>query len=524
MQRTTLIFPFLLLAACGAGDLAAIGVDRNPPGPPGPTGPTGNTNVNFGGAQDFGYFRGQIAAGVVPQSADLDPAGFFAEHHTTLPEPTCGQRLCLQAMVGSMGNLITGAECSMLQIGLNSPVVVRPEDRPPLNLAVVVDVSGSMNENGKIAFVRAGLLKLLDQLKDGDQLALITYDSDAQVVAPMGPLEGRRLVLDSLIRNLKADGATNLWGGLDLGYREIRRAFDLARQNRVILLSDGQPTAGEVNTERILEFSALYNSDGIGLTTIGLGADFNLPLMQGLAERGDGNFYFVESGAAVEEVFTEEVSYFTVPLALDLELQIDAGADFDFVTAYGASTFTSSETGGVLRLPSVFLAGRQSDDDVTPEGGRRGGGSAFLLELQSTGDRATTPGYSEVAILQLTYTDGLTKERRNEALTVSFPFEAWALGERGFFDDERVTKSFVMLNVLVGFQTACDQYWAGARDQAVITLRRLAAAVEDYNLEVGDLDLASDLSLIRELDTLMIRLGAVDPEAPAIPANPWPRD
>ena len=346
MRRTTALL-FLVGTGLGCGADSALSIrDPNQNPPPGPSGPTGNSNVNFGGAQDFGYFRAVVEAGAVPQADDVDAAGFFAEHHSPLPEPSCGQRVCLQAMVGSMGNLITGAECTLLQLGLNSPVVVDPEQRPPLTLAVVIDISGSMNQDGKIAFVRSGLARLIPELKDGDQVALITYDSKARVIFPMASVEGNREELLSLVRGLTADGPTNLWGGLDLGYQEIEAAFDPARQNRVILLSDGEPTAGEVNTQRILELSAAYNTDGIGLTTIGLGADFNVALMRGLAEQGDGNFYFLENGAAVEEVFTEEVAYFTVPLAFELELTVYAGADFRFVSAFGASTVQADEHRG----------------------------------------------------------------------------------------------------------------------------------------------------------------------------------
>ena len=69
--------------------------------------PTGNTNISLGGAQDFGYFRALLDAGRVPETKDFDAAGFFAEHHTQLPPPTCGERVCLQTMLAVMSNLST---------------------------------------------------------------------------------------------------------------------------------------------------------------------------------------------------------------------------------------------------------------------------------------------------------------------------------------------------------------------------------------------------------------------------------
>ncbi|MDD9938161.1 MAG: hypothetical protein OXT09_31415, partial [Myxococcales bacterium] len=91
------------------------------------------TNVSFGGAQDFGFFRGQLEAGLVPSMASLDAPGFFAEHHVQLPPPACGERICLQPMVAVMGNLMTGQTCTMLNLGLNSPIAADPGERPPLS-------------------------------------------------------------------------------------------------------------------------------------------------------------------------------------------------------------------------------------------------------------------------------------------------------------------------------------------------------------------------------------------------------
>ena len=147
--------------------------------------PTGNTNVNLGGAQDFGFYRRLLGEGRVPETKDFDAAGFFAEHHTKLPPPLCGKTICLQSMLAVMTNLSSSASCTMLQLGLNSNLVADPTKRPPLNLVVSIDVSGSMNAGGKIDFVRSGLEQLVDGLRDVDKLALVTYSDAAKVVYPM---------------------------------------------------------------------------------------------------------------------------------------------------------------------------------------------------------------------------------------------------------------------------------------------------------------------------------------------------
>jgi Ca-activated chloride channel homolog len=543
LSRTLPLTPgLLLLAALGAGCGAGSAADSKGPwngsgsGPIGPStgsggaGPgTGNTNVSISGSQDFGYFRRLLDAGQVPRPGDFDAAGFFAEHHTALPPPTCGERICLQTLLGVMTSLSADAGCTMLQLGLNSPIEANPGNRPPLNLSVVVDVSGSMAAAGKIDFVRQGLGLLIDGLRDGDNLAIVTYSTDVAVPFPMADITLNRAQARAVASGLVAAGSTNLYGGLERGYAEAARHYDSGRQNRVIMLSDGQPTAGIVDAASIVAMSRAHNSDGIGLTTIGLGTDFNAALMRDLALQADGNFYFLEDSAAVGEVFTEELSYFTVPVAFDLRLRLTAGAPYAFGRAYGSPFWVDTAAGGELAIPSVFLAHRESDDDQTPDGGRRGGGSALLVELEpralaDDGSGATT---AEVGRVELSFREPGTNRIVTEAVTIAYPFASWVMPEAGYFqgrDIAVVQKSFVMLNIYIGIERASHAFHENDdAPGALAGLRRLLAAVDDYNEEIADADIASDRALLVQLIAVIERNGIPRVEQPPR-ANPWPAD
>ena len=493
----------------------------------------GNTNVNLSGSQDFGYFRALLDAGQVPQPGDFDAAGFFAEHHTPLPDPVCGDVVCLQPLLGVMGNLMDGVNCTMLQVGLNSPLVANPGNRPPLTLSVVVDVSGSMSSAGKIDFVRDGLDLLVDGLRDSDRFSLVTYSGNAQVAYPMQDVALNRTAIKAVISGLNADGSTNLHDGLLEGYKQVQDHYDSGRQNRVILLSDGNPTTGITNGDSILGMSKGYNSDGIGLTTIGLGTNFNLDLMRGLALQADGNFYFLENSVAVSEVFTEELSYFTVPIAFDLKIDVRAGSLYDFGRAYGTPFWEDTPSGGSLSIPSVFLAHRESDDDVFMGEGRRGGGSALLIELMPKADNGSGITTADVAVIDLQFREPGTNDIITDQITVRYPFAPWFTSPRGHFDAPDpaiVQKSFVMLNEYVGIERACSAFHApggnqaAAVSEAVGDLERLIAAVEDYNEEVQDEDIVLDLELLRQLRDVMIDNGVQPPPDPQIPQDPWPAD
>jgi Ca-activated chloride channel family protein len=79
----------------------------------------------------------------------IEPTGFFAEHHTTLPAPTCGDRLCLHAMLSVAPDLVKGGWKTLIQLGVNTPLDPDSFPRPPLDLVVVVDRSGSMAGRGQ---------------------------------------------------------------------------------------------------------------------------------------------------------------------------------------------------------------------------------------------------------------------------------------------------------------------------------------------------------------------------------------
>lgn len=537
-QRIWFVFLFLALgvSACsGFDDEDSASLDSgsgescpdcSPSGDEGGASDPGS-NVGFGGAQDAGFFRGQIDAGAVPLPADMDAAGFFAEHHGELPAADCGQRICLQTMLGVMNNLIDGANCTLLQIGLNSPIAVDPDERPPLDLAVVVDVSGSMRNEGKLAAVQDGLRLMVNEMRDPDRIAIVTYNGDATTRFDLDALQGNRNELLDIIDAFEAEGATNLHDGMRRGYATLRASLSTERESRLLLLSDGQPTAGVTDPDAILEMSAAENSDGIGLTTIGVGTSFNIALMRDLALQSDGNFYFVEDPGAVDEVFTEELSYFTVPIARDVEISVEVGELYEFGAARGSPLWEDTSEGGRLQLASVFIAHRESEDDITEDGGRRGGGSRLLIEVMpntvATGDETT----ALVAKVDMIFTDPTTGESHTQSQQIVFPDSPLNTPPRGMFETPMVEKSFVVLNIYVGLIEAVRAFHAGAPQEALDILVGLAAAAADYedsaNEGQGDADIRADIELIETLIGNIETLSA-EPAPTDVPDDPWPAD
>lgn len=495
---------------------------------PGLEPPMTGTNVSFGGSQDIGFMRGQLEAGRVPSLDSLDDAGFFAEHFIELPAPSCGQRVCVQPMVAVMGSLFDTEPVTMLHLGLKSPIVADPSARPPLDLSVVVDVSGSMMGD-KIEQVKQGLELLVDSMRDSDRIALVIYSDNASVESELSPVVDKRIELRRAIDSLIANGGTNIYAGLELGYGQLLTRFDeeaQGRERRVILLSDGVPTQGRTDTPGILQLSRGFNSEGIGISTIGLGADFNIELMRGLSQQGDGNFYFVEDASAVDEVFEEELSFFLVPVALDLTLEVTAGESYTLAQAYGAPLWQDTAAGGKVEIPSVFLAHRESDEDVTDQGDRRGGGGSLIARLLPRAD-AGDPENATIATVELRFRDPATSELVSDRVELRYPGPLRSVLNQGYWKAGNLAaahKSFVMLNVYLGMERAITEFHARTADrQTIAELDALIAAVEDYNQEIKDVDIELDLELLDMLRDNLVSSG-VSASRADLRDDPWPCD
>jgi Ca-activated chloride channel homolog len=479
----------------------------------------GAVGVGQGGAQDFGQFRRILDEGGIPGPQTLDDVGFFNEHKLELPPPSCGDEVCLHGQLGVMGNMITGSNCTLVLLGMNIPVDPSRFDRPPLNLAVAVDTSGSM-AGAPMMYVRDGLFRMLGALEPEDRVSLVTFDDDAEVVAL--DLPGDSPQLAQAIGELRAGGMTNVYAGLRTAYQVVEERADDERQNRVILLSDGEATVGIVNDERLVEMSRLYNERGLGLTTIGLGSQFDPTLMRRLSESGSGAFYFLEDPSAVEEVFEEEVRSFLVPLAeqLKIDLQIDGG--YTLRAIYGTKLFELGGRTATIEIPTVQIAHRRSVSEQDGVG-RRGGGGAILVELVPRSS-ATVEEAGTVGRLSMSYRTPGDEQTVSQSTRITSPLEPGEIPAGGHFSAGGVEKAFVMLNIFAGFEMASTRAAVGDEMGALGVLEPLATSVELWLTDHPDHDIEDDLAYIHKFIANLAARGAQSPPSEKHPPEPWPLD
>lgn len=193
--------------------------------------------------------------------------------------------------------------------------------RPPVNLALLVDTSGSM-EGKPIADARAASLALLGSLTKDDRLAVVVFDSKAEVLLPSTVLgDADMSELRQKISAMKARGTTDMASGLRLAVEEVTRNLNKAGVNRVVLVGDGVP-----NDDRdILSLVAQATARGVSVTSLGLGNDYDETLMGRIAQQSGGRFFYVEDSAKVASFFAEEVTRLHEVVARSAVLEITTG-------------------------------------------------------------------------------------------------------------------------------------------------------------------------------------------------------
>ncbi|MEW5849989.1 MAG: VWA domain-containing protein [Myxococcota bacterium] len=493
---------------------------------------SGGTNVGFGGSQDFAFFRQVVEGGGIPGPDAMDSPGFFAEHHTSLPAPTCGNTICLQGMVGARENLINDGPCTVIQVGLNSPLNVADLPQLPRRVVLVIDESGSM-EGRNLQMVQSGLRLMASELNPEDKWALVTFGDLVGDVIPWRNYDS--LDWNNMVENLAADeGSTNIHAGLMRGLELLTNeggGVDPDYQNRLILLSDGMANRGEVNVDVVVEEAMVRVREGIGLSTIGVGEAFD-PIMLGrLAEASGGTFYFANDQQALEEIFLEEIRAFIVPVGYDVRIEVQAGAHYELRASYGANQFrlTDDRRNGGVVIPAVTLAHRQAHSDN--ENGRRGGGSALLIEVMPAfnpeQNMSTVPSELQSSTVigqaRLTYEEANTQRTiREEVINLEYPHGPDVMLPDGYWTHDAIQKNFVMMNLYVGFQLAVTDFHSGRGDVALAELDALMAAATAWNSEIDDEDIADDLRIMRILRANIDTAVNVPPAEET--SDPWPQD
>ncbi len=265
------------------------------------------------------------------------------------------------------------AVVARLRIGVGA---ISAASRPPINLALVVDTSGSM-EGQPIDDARTATLAAIDALSDGDIVSVVVFHSSASVLVPATRLDrSTRASARARVGTMRALGTTDMAGGMTLGLQEVSRRFRADGVNRIVLLSDGVPN----NPARIELMAQQAGSRGIAITSLGLGLDFNETIMAAIAQASGGRFHYLEQSSQVAAVFRDEVLRSRRVLGRNAVLTLTPGPDVRIEAVVGQQVTPDGNNSLRVSLGDVTEAEARDLIVRMAVGPRRNGASVELMD------------------------------------------------------------------------------------------------------------------------------------------------
>jgi len=211
-------------------------------------------------------------------------------------------------------------------------------------LTFVIDRSGSMQEEGRMEYLKRGLSRMTSELKRGDLVNVVAFDHEVctpieNFVVGRDPLA----TLTNTIDRLAPRGSTDLDSGLRTGYELADRAYQPAYTNRVLLITDALANTGVTDPEMMAMVSAHFDKRRIRLSGVGVGREFNDGLLDRLTERGKGAYVFLGSPAEVDAVFGSRFVSLIETTANDVHFKLQLPPSLRMNVFYGEESSTVKE-------------------------------------------------------------------------------------------------------------------------------------------------------------------------------------
>ncbi len=295
------------------------------------------------------------------------------------------------------------AERVIVKVGIEGLRVPVMSERIPLNVAIVLDKSGSMASDRKMENARRGATEIVERLGEGDIISLIVYDNHPRVVIPAQRVKDKDALIET-ISTIYAGGSTALYGGVTLGAVQVRRNISWKYINRIILLSDGLANVGPQSTGELARLGRSLGGEGITVTTIGVGLDYNEDLMTALAARSGGNSYFASSGHELPKIFAEEIGEAMTVVARDIRIRLRCP---DGMRPIGIVGREGELEGQTMSVTVGELYGENT--------------KFALFEVEVPANEAGK--HLEIAQVAVEYSDPYTNEKSEDNLSVAVTYE-----------------------------------------------------------------------------------------------------
>ncbi len=264
--------------------------------------------------------RKYLQDGLLPEKAQIRTEEFVNAFDADVAAPSEGTFAVASELAPDV--FAPSGDRWLLRVTLRGKDVPR-QQRQPLRLTFVIDVSGSMREGGRLELVKHALRLLAHQLDERDEISIVTFSTEAKLVLPMTSA-ARREAIESAIHPLTPLQGTNAQAGLRLGFEHMHAHLAKGASHRVVLLSDGVANVGNTDGNQLSNETERYRKQGIHLSTIGVGMNnHNDALLELLADKGDGTCAYIDDEREAREALVERFTGAFEVIARDAKIQVE---------------------------------------------------------------------------------------------------------------------------------------------------------------------------------------------------------
>lgn len=296
-------------------------------------------------------------------------------------------------------------ETKLMLVGLNAEDIDL-EEREPMNIVFLIDVSGSMRSNDKLPLVQQAFSMLTEELTAKDRISIVTYAGSDSVILEGADGNDRVAVLDA-INNLEAGGSTAGAAGINTAYDIAEKYFISGGNNRIVLATDGDLNVGISSESELTSLVEEKRESGVYLSVLGFGSgNIKDNKMEALADNGNGNYSYIDSELEARKVLVEEMGGTLYTVAKDVKIQVEFNPAY--IKGYR-----------LIGYENRALAAEDFADD-TKDAGEIGAGHTVtaLYEI------VTVDSPMELSSSELKYESENAGEENGELLTVSVRYKA----------------------------------------------------------------------------------------------------
>ncbi len=390
--------------------------------------------------------RLQYPARFIPTPKDLAVDEFISfKLKQNAQRPAAGEGLLAYAKWGSKVN--STSKDAILSLTFPSEAIGSGLAMP-INVAFVIDRSGSMAGEDKLERLKPAVIKFIDKLRAEDVFSLVTFSDEKTILVPSQPVSTNKERWKAIVQRLEAGGGTDIRVGLMEGYSQVLSNFIKGSTNRVVLLTDGY---GSDDPDTTIALSRRCNKKGMECSAIGIGQDFNHAFLRLLASNGGGLVGFAEKSEQIDTVFVKEVENLLYPCARDVLVEVEYDKTLLFSQLLGYP-MESQKPGKIsLRLRNVYA------------------GLDQLAFIKFTLINPTKAIERTPVRIRLSYLDVRQNKRVKKEITTSLQWSE-ASGELEWLLDSTERKLYTTARLNQALKVMADSFFQGNIPQAITSL------------------------------------------------------